>query len=91
MMKTGDTFVIDKKIMIQRIFNQWNFMRAARLVMGIAILVQAYLSHDWMLAFAGILFTAMPLFNIGCCASGGCSLPLNKNNQQKETTYEEVV
>ena len=77
--------------MIQKIFSQWNFMRAFRLVMGIAILVQSVLSHDWMLAIAGILFTAMPLFNFGCCATGGCSLPVTKNNQQKETTYEEVV
>ena len=77
--------------MIQKIFSQWNFMRAARLVMGIAILVQSYLSQDWMLAIAGVLFTVMPLFNMGCCATGGCAVPVSKKNQQKETTYEEVV
>jgi magnesium-transporting ATPase (P-type) len=54
----------------------WNFMRIVRLVLGIAIIVQSVLVKDWGMTVVGILFTSMPIFNIGCCANGGCWVPL---------------
>ena len=47
-------------------------MRFLRLGIGMAILVQAFIAKDFLFAFAGILFTAMPLFNVGCCGTNGC-------------------
>jgi len=67
-------------------------MRLLRLGMGIAILVQAVMAKDLLFAFAGIIFTAMPVFNVGCCGTAGCTVPPPKNQDTtKEIAYEEVV
>ena len=78
--------------MKQTILSNWTFMRFLRLGIGIAILVQAVIAKDILFAFAGILFTAMPVFNIGCCGTNGCYTPAKKNTEPtKDITYEEVV
>lgn len=78
--------------MKQTIFSNWNFMRFLRLGLGIAIITQAIIAKDWTMGMVGLLFTVMPVFNIGCCAAGGCTTPINKNTvQKKDITYEEVV
>ncbi len=78
--------------MKQTIFTNWNLMRFLRLGIGIAILVQAVLARDVMFAFLGILFTAMPLFNVGCCGTSGCYVPPQKKSDTiKDVNYEEVV
>jgi hypothetical protein len=68
-------------------------MRFVRLVLGIAIIVQAVMAKDWTMGILGTLFTGMPVFNIGCCGLGGCATPPVKNNTEhkKDITYEEVV
>lgn len=67
-------------------------MRFFRLALGIAILVQASMSRDTMFVILGLLFTAMPVFNIGCCGTNGCNVPApKKNTNTKDITYEEVV
>ena len=59
--------------------------------MGIAITVQAVMMKDVLFGIAGILFTIMPLFNIGC-AAGNCAVPpVKEKSFTKETVYEEVV
>jgi hypothetical protein len=78
--------------MKQDILSNWNFMRFVRLGLGIAIIVQSIMHHDWTMGILGALFTAMPVFNIGCCAAGGCAAPAKKNNESvKDISYEEVV
>lgn len=78
--------------MKQQILTNWTLMRFLRLGMGIAILVQAIMVKDMLFAFAGIIFTAMPVFNVGCCGMAGCTAPPpKKQNTAKEITYEEVV
>ena len=78
--------------MKQTILSNWTLMRFLRLGMGIAILVQAVLAKDILFAFAGIIFTALPVFNVGCCGTSGCAAPSEKNKDiKKEITYEEVV
>jgi hypothetical protein len=78
--------------MKQTILSNWTLMRFLRLAMGIAILVQAVIAKDMLFAFAGIVFTAMPVFNIGCCGTAGCAAPPKKDsNTTKDITYEEVV
>lgn len=67
-------------------------MRFLRLGLGIAVLVQAVIARDSMFAVLGILFTVMPVFNIGCCGTNGCYIPpQNKPGLDKEIKYEEVV
>jgi hypothetical protein len=78
--------------MKQTVFSNWSLMRFLRLAMGIAILVQAVIAKDMLFAFAGIIFTAMPVFNVGCCGTAGCAAPPKKDNDTtKEIIYEEVV
>lgn len=78
--------------MKQIIFSNWTLMRFLRLAMGIAILVQAVIAKDMLFAFAGIVFTAMPVFNVGCCGTAGCATPAKKDSDKtKDIIYEEVV
>jgi hypothetical protein len=78
--------------MKQTILSNWTFMRFLRLAMGIAILVQAVIAKDMLFAFTGIVFTAMPVFNVGCCGTAGCAAPPKKNTDTtKDIIYEEVV
>lgn len=78
--------------MKQIIFSNWNFMRFLRLGLGIAVLVQAFLARDVLFAVLGILFTAMPVFNLGCGGTNGCYVPPQKKpSSAKDITYEEVV
>ncbi len=78
--------------MKQTILSNWTLMRFLRLAMGIAILVQAVIAKDMLFAFAGIIFTVMPVFNIGCCGTAGCAAPSKKNQDAtKDIIYEEVV
>ncbi len=78
--------------MKQKILSNWTLMRFLRLGMGFAILVQAVMAKDMLFAFAGIVFTAMPVFDMGCCGTAGCTVPsTNKQNEKKDIDYEEVV
>ena len=74
------------------IFSNWNFMRFLRLALGIVIIVQAIIIKEWTLGILGLLFSAMPVFNIGCCATGSCSTQVKKTSETtKDITYEELV
>ncbi|MEO6732565.1 MAG: hypothetical protein ABIN01_15200 [Ferruginibacter sp.] len=78
--------------MKQSIFRNWNFMRLFRLAMGIAIVVQSVITHQWIMGIVGVLFTCMPIFNIGCCGTGGCAIPVAKKSAPvKDISYEEVA
>lgn len=78
--------------MKQVIFSNWNFMRFLRLGLGIAIIVQSVMAGNWIMGILGLLFTAMPVFNIGCCGTGGCTTPIKKTSETtKDISYEKVV
>jgi hypothetical protein len=73
------------------IFNHWSFIRFIRLGLGIAILIQSIAIQDSLFTLAGIIFTAMPIFNIGCCGGGVCSaVPPQKQETTNDITYDEV-
>ena len=76
--------------MFQKIFSNWNAMRAIRLAIGIYIVVQSIQTQEWMFVALGGLFTLMPLLNIGC-SGGACSTPISKgDNKTEDVTYEEI-
>lgn len=78
--------------MKQAIFNNWNLIRLLRLIMGIAILLQGIMAKDVLFAIAGLLFSGMAVFNLGCCATGNCATPpVKSNSATKDIHYEEVV
>lgn len=69
----------------------WNVIRAIRLVFGIVIMVQAFHYSEWGLLLLGGVFTALPLFNIGCGSTQGCATNIRPNrNQTENITFEEV-
>lgn len=66
-------------------------MRALRLAMGIFVIAQGIRTAEWSFIVLGALFSLLPLLNIGCCGSTGCSIPLAKSNKKTDDiTYEEV-
>lgn len=66
-------------------------MRILRLLMGVAIIVEGVISREWMIVFAGVMFSLIPVLNIGCCSTSGCYAPIQKdNNKNEEVTFEEV-
>jgi hypothetical protein len=78
--------------MKETIFTNWTFFRVLRLIIGIGIVVQAFISKDTLLGLAGLFFSSMAIFNMGCCGTGGCSTsPKQKRESLKDITYEEVV
>lgn len=78
--------------MKQTLFTNWTFMRFLRLGLGLAVLAQAVIAKDVLFVLLGLGFTAMPVFNIGCCGSSGCYVPPKKPaNPIKDISYEEVV
>ena len=72
-------------------------MRILRFAMGMAGLIFAVRNYDIFLGVAGGILLLMSVFNVGCCAVGGCNVPTNipktKHNSKEpeNTSYEEVV
>ena len=66
-------------------------MRVLRLAIGIFIIVQSVITKDWLFVGAGVLFSLMPIMNIGCCGASGCNTPVGKSNEKnEEVSYEEI-
>ncbi len=78
--------------MKQLIFHNWNFFRLIRMVLGVAIIVQAFVAKDIFLGIMGLIFSSLAIFNTGCCGPAGCNIPAKKTAEPaKEITYEEVA
>lgn len=58
-------------------------MRFFRLVVGIFIMAHGFTTGQWILVAMGGFFSLMPLLNIGCCATGTCSVPATKKKGNK--------
>lgn len=71
---------------------QWNAMRLIRLAMGVFIIFQGIESNQWLFVLLGGVFSLMPLINIGCCSTTGCTTNrfLSKKSISKETTFTEI-
>ena len=78
--------------MKQTILTNWTFVRILRLLLGLGIIVQAMIVKDAFLGAAGLLFSSMAVFNVGCFGTGGCAtIPKKSSKTIQDTTYEEVV
>ena len=78
--------------MKQTILTNWTFVRILRLLLGLGIIVQAVIAKDAFLGVAGLLFSSMAVFNVGCCGTGGCATTPKKSSKTiHDTTYEEVI
>lgn len=79
---------------MKQVLSGWSLMRGLRLGMGVYALVQSAIDHEPLLAFAGVLLTAMAVFNVGCCGVNGCATNFNpaKSTTQKteNISFEEI-
>lgn len=66
-------------------------MRVLRLALGVFIIVQGFMTHDWLFVILGSLFSLMPLLNIGCCGTRSCSAPVSKSGKQTDFIHFEEV
>lgn len=61
-----------------RILTGWTLMRAIYLIIGILVMTQSFLQHEWFGFFFGGYFASMGLFAFGCaagnCYGGNCSV-----------------
>jgi hypothetical protein len=77
--------------MKERILTNWTFMRALYFLMGIAVIIQSVLSHQWFGVAFGGYFASMGLFAFGCaagnCFKGSCAADLHKKTY---TTTQDV-
>lgn len=75
---------------MKNILTNWTFMRAFRLVLGIAILIQAVTQRDMLPGLLALFLLGTALANIGCCSSNGCAVNLNQYKAKKDFTYEKM-
>lgn len=64
-------------------------MRAIRLVIGIAILIQGIISREIMTMVLGGIFSGLALANVGCCGATTCSITRATGSTRK-IQYEEL-
>jgi hypothetical protein len=65
--------------MRQILFSNWTFFRVLRLVIGVIMIIQAVITRETLFGIAGLMITSMAVFNVGCCGTGSCRVPLKKN------------
>ncbi|MEP7278366.1 MAG: hypothetical protein ABI813_06975 [Bacteroidota bacterium] len=66
------------------IVSNWNILRALRLIIGMAIIIQAIFSKDILFGMAGLLISGMAVLNIGCCGIGTCYTPVKQVSKPAE-------
>ncbi|HEY1054380.1 hypothetical protein [Emticicia fontis] len=71
---------------MRKYLQNWNLVRILRLVFAIVVIVQGFQVHEWLLVILGGIFSLMPLMNIGCGSTSGCSTSFNFN-QKKNRRY----
>jgi hypothetical protein len=72
---------------------RWDFVRIHRLVIGVTVIGQAFIMHEWLLGIGGGMLTSMAVLNIGCCGTQGCAVSPRKMSEKPgldETRFEEV-
>ncbi len=66
-------------------------MRVLRAALGIYILVQGIQGGVWLYILLGGVFALNALLNVGCCATGNCSVsPSQKTNSLEDVKFEEI-
>ncbi|MBL4593173.1 MAG: hypothetical protein JKX68_05060 [Flavobacteriales bacterium] len=74
--------------MINRIANNWHWMRIVRLGIGGYGLVQGLMYSENLMIGIGAFFLIQGIFNFGCssCSTNNCEIKPTKNETQKLDT-----
>ena len=80
--------------MKQRILRNWTFRRALYLVIGIAVIIQSFVEHQWFGILFGTYFVAMGLFAFGCaannCFTGSYTTKAGQVPTDHDVDFEEI-
>ncbi len=68
---------------MKTILQNWTLMRAIRLILGIAVLIQAIVQKDLTIGVLAGFLLITTFANIGCCGTGGCSVNSQSFNKQQ--------
>jgi len=63
-----------------QLFTGWHLTRWIRLVMGLALLIQAIVASDMLAGAFAFILLFQAVTNTGCCGPAGCSIPQHKEN-----------
>lgn len=58
-----------------RLFTGWHLTRWIRLIIGLALLVQAIVASDVLAGVFAFILLFQSVANMGCCGSAGCRIP----------------
>ncbi len=79
--------------LIETLKQRWDIVRILRLVIGVTVIGQAFIMHEWLLGMGGGMLTTMAILNIGCCGTQGCAVAPRKDAAKpglEETRFEEI-
>lgn len=60
--------------MKDKLLNDWNFMRAVKLLLGVYVTYDAIVSKQYFLLILAALFLYQAIFNVSTCGINGCSV-----------------
>lgn len=79
--------------MKQRILTGWNFVRVLYLLMGITLIIQSIMAHQYGMAFLGAYVAGLSILGLGCMG-GHCNVQPSQAkphaNNTQDVTFEEV-
>lgn len=67
-----------------QLFTGWHLTRWIRLIIGVALFMQAVMASDVLFGVFALLLLGQAATNTGCCGPSGCSIPQTKI-QKKDT------
>jgi hypothetical protein len=76
------------------LFQNWNFIRGLRLLLGVIVLIQSIVTKDILMGGMSAFLIATSVFNFGCCGSRECGVNTIKKkskNTIENVDFEEVV
>ena len=80
--------------MKERILTNWTFTRALYIIMGITVIIQSVISHQWFGVAFGVYFASMGFFAFGCaagnCYGGSCATEEKTTTSIQDVDFEEV-
>ena len=79
--------------MKQRILTGWNFVRVLYLLMGITLIIQSIMAHQYGMAFLGAYVAGLSVLGLGCMG-GHCNVQSTQAkphaNNTQDVTFEKV-
>jgi hypothetical protein len=82
--------------MKERILTNWTFTRVLYVVIGLYVVTQSALTHQWAGVVFGGYFASMGLFAFGCaggnCYGGNCAVETKQKTSEniQDIAFEEV-